>query len=320
LKSPSLWAGAFQYVLISSRNSEQRGVGKELDLGSSYEAVFKKKIRNSKIVVKYYQIGGLTMSILETTDLKEQGTVSETTNKKKRQRMGPLRIAIFVFFLMVFLVSAGMLAKNYFEDQKAQSDFTELVVSGGYDLKALLEQNQDIIGWLQIKDTKINYPVMQTKNDPEFYLRRDFKKGKSVAGTPFLDAASDINEPTLNWVIYGHNIKSGIMFHDLLKYADKDFYEKHKTFTFDTINGTGTYEIVAVYYTQIYTTAYDGFKYYHYNDITSPELLKEFIAGSKSLSLYETGVTVENEQVLTLSTCAYQVEDGRFVVVAKKIG
>jgi sortase B len=251
--------------------------------------------------------------------LEKDQNIPDTTDKKKKQRMGPLRIAIFVVFLMVFLVSAGMLAKNYFEDQKAQNDFVQLVVSGGYDLKALQEQNQDIIGWLQIKDTKINYPVMQTKNVPEYYLRRNFKKEYSIAGTPFLDAASDINKPTLNWTIYGHNIKSGTMFHDLLKYDNQEFYQAHKTFTFDTINGTGTYEIVSVYYTQIYTTAYDGFKYYNYNGITSPALLKEFIAGSKKLSLYDTGVTVENQQVLTLSTCAYQVDDGRFVVVAKKI-
>lgn len=249
----------------------------------------------------------------------ESNNIPETTQKKKKQRMGPVRIVVFVVFLGVFLVSAGMLAKNYFEDQKAQNDFAELVVTGGYDLKALQAQNPDIIGWLQIEDTKINYPVMQTKSVPEYYLRRNFKKEYSVAGTPFLDATSDIYKPTLNWTIYGHNIKSGSMFHDLLKYDDEDFYQAHKTFTFDTILGAGTYEIVAVYYTQIYTTDYDGFKYYHYNGITSPEQLKEYIAGSKGLSIYDTGVTVENEQVLTLSTCAYQVEDGRFVVVAKKI-
>jgi len=258
-------------------------------------------------------------NIPEAAELKEQVAVSETTNKKKRQRMGPVRLAIFIVFLLVFLVSAGMLAKDYFEDQKAQKDFAQLVVSGGYDLKSLHEQNEDIVGWLQIKDTKINYPVMQTKDNPEYYLARNFKKETSPAGTPFMDATSDIDIPTLNWTIYGHNIKSGTMFHDLLKYDDEDFYQDHKTFTFDTINGTGTYEIVAVYYTQIYTTAYDGFKYYHYNDITSKAQLAEFIAGSKALSLYDTEVTVEDEQVLTLSTCAYQVEDGRFVVVAKKI-
>lgn len=254
------------------------------------------------------------MGTLETNQ-----NIQETTNKKKKRRMGPVRTAIFVFFLLVFLVSAGMLAKDYFQGQEAENDFSQLVVSGGYDLEALYEQNKDIVGWLQIKDTKINYPIMQTKGTPEYYLRRNFKKENSVAGTPFMDYTSDINTPTLNWTIYGHNMKNGTMFHDLLKYAEKDFYEAHKTFTFDTIKGEGTYEVVAVYYTRIYLSDYDGFKYYHYNDITTAAALKEFIAGSKGLSLYDTGVTVGKEQVLTLSTCAYHVEDGRFVVVAKKI-
>lgn len=240
-------------------------------------------------------------------------------SKKKKWQLGPVRTAIFVIFLLIFLVSAGVLIKNALQTQKAQNDFAQLVVSGGYDLSALQEKNSDIVGWLQIKDTKINYPIMQTKSVPEYYLRRNFQKENSLAGTPFLDATSDINLPTLNWTIYGHNMKSGTMFHDLLKYAEKDFYEAHKTFTFDTINGPGTYEIIAVYYTQIYTSEYEGFKYYQYNNITSPASLVTFITGSKALSLYDTGVTVDKEQVLTLSTCAYQVEDGRFVVVAKKI-
>lgn len=256
---------------------------------------------------------------LETTKLQEEEIVVETTNKKKKRRMGPVRTAIFIFFLLVFLISAGMLAKDYFEGQKAENDFSQLMVSGGYDLKALHEQNEDIVGWLQIKNTKINYPIMQTKSSPEYYLRRNFNKEHSVAGTPFMDATSDINTPTLNWTIYGHNMKNGTMFHDLLKYEKEDFYRAHKTFTFDTINGKGTYEVVAAYYTQIYMSDYDGFKYYRYNGITSSALLKEFIAGSRALSLYDTGVTVGKEQVLTLSTCAYHVDDGRFVVVAKKI-
>jgi len=243
----------------------------------------------------------------------------QTTTQKKKRRMGPVRLVIFIIFLLIFLVSAGMLTKNYLEGQKSQNDFSQLDIKGGYDLAALHEQNKDIVGWLQIKDTKINYPVMQTKKVPEFYLRRNFKKEHSIAGTPFMDATSDINKPTLNWTIYGHNMKNGTMFHELLKYAKEDFYKAHKTFTFDTIKSKGTYEIVAVYYTQIFTTDYKGFKYYHYNDITSSAKLKEFIVGSKAISLYKTGVTVGKEQVITLSTCAYQVDDGRFVVVAKKI-
>lgn len=245
--------------------------------------------------------------------------MGEVHNNKKKRRMGPVRIAIFIVFLGIFLVSAGMLSKNYMEGQKIQNDFTKLTVAGSYDLKALHKENGDIVGWLQIKGTKINYPVMQTKKVPQYYLRRNFKKEYSIAGTPFMDAASDIDKPTLNWTIYGHHMKNGTMFHDLLKYQKEDFYKAHKTFTFDTINGKGTYQVVAAFYTQIYESDYKGFKYYNYTGITGPAQLREYIAGSKAIALYNTGVTVDKEQVITLSTCAYQTENGRFVVVAKKI-
>lgn len=260
---------------------------------------------------------------LEKIETDENLNLKANREEKKRKgffrRMGPVRTVLFLIFLCIFLVSAGMLAKNYFVGKAAQDDFTQLTVSGTYDLKALHKQNSDIIGWLQIKDTKINYPIMQTKKSPEYYLRRNFKKEHSIAGTPFMDATSDIDIPTLNWTIYGHNMKNGTMFHDLLKYAKEDFYKTHKTFTFDTIKEKGTYKVVAAFYTQIYDSDYKGFKYYKYNNITSAGSLREYIASSKAIAEYDTGVTVDNEQVLTLSTCAYQVEDGRFVVVAKKI-
>lgn len=253
-------------------------------------------------------------------DTENQTPVTGTKKHRKFWRLGPVRTAIFVVFLGVFLVSAGMLAKNYLEGQKVQNDFSKLTVSGEHDLLALHEQNKDIVAWLEIPGTRINYPVMHTPKNPEFYLRRNFKKEYSIAGTPFMDVDSVVTPPTLNWTVYGHNMKNGTMFHDLLKYADESFYQEHKTFTFDTLSGDGTYEVVAAFYTQIYMSDYTGFKYYRYNGITQPAELAEYIEGAKGLSEYDTGVTVSpGEQVLTLSTCAYHVDDGRFVVVAKKI-
>ena len=96
--------------------------------------------------------------------------------KKKRRRLGPIRTAVFVVFLGIFVVSAGMLAQNYLEGQKVQEDFSKLTVSGEHDVAALHEENGDIVGWLEIEGTRINYPVMQTPKNPEFYLRRNFQK------------------------------------------------------------------------------------------------------------------------------------------------
>lgn len=247
------------------------------------------------------------------------------------------RKIIFVVALMVFVGAAGTIAEHYVEGWRAEKALTGLeamkieaedlqtdkgIVIGKY--AGLYKANPDIIGWVEIEGTHINYPVMQTKNDPEFYLRRNFEKEYSLSGVPFMDAASDIFIPTCNWTIYGHHMKDGTMFKDLVKYADYDFYQEHKYIKFDTIykGGQGTYEVVAAFYAQIYDSDDKVFKYYQYPGITTEAELEEYTAGVKKLSEYDTGVEVSyGDQLITLSTCNYHVGDGkgRFAVVAKRI-
>ena len=226
---------------------------------------------------------------------------------------------IFIIALLVFIGSAGYLGLHYFEGQQTENAFRQLTVDGGHDLAALHEQNPDIVGWIKIDDTRVDYPVMWTPDDPEFYLRRNFQKEDSVAGTPFLDAASTMPGSS-NWLIYGHNMKNGTMFHDTLKYEDKAFYDGHKTIHFDTLEGEGLYEIVAVCYTQIYEENAQVFKYYQYASIVDEASFDAYVQGVKALSIYDTGVTpVWGDQLITLSTCEYSVEDGRFIIVARKV-
>ena len=230
-----------------------------------------------------------------------------------------IRRIIFIIALLVFIGSAGYLGLHYFEGQQTENAFRQLTVDGGHDLAALHEQNPDIVGWIKIDDTRVDYPVMWTPDDPEFYLRRNFQKEDSVAGTPFLDAASTMPGSS-NWLIYGHNMKNGTMFHDTLKYEDKAFYDGHKTIHFDTLEGEGLYEIVAVCYTQIYPEDAEVFKYYQYASITDEASFDAYVQGVKALSIYDTGVTpVWGDQLITLSTCEYSVEDGRFIIVARKV-
>jgi sortase B len=230
-----------------------------------------------------------------------------------------IRRIIFIIALLVFIGSAGYLGLHYFEGQQTENAFRQLTVDGGHDLAALHEQNPDIVGWIKIDDTRVDYPVMWTPDDPEFYLRRNFQKEDSVAGTPFLDAASTMPGSS-NWLIYGHNMKNGTMFHDTLKYDDKAFYDGHKTIHFDTLEGEGLYEIVAVCYTQIYEENAQVFKYYQYASIVDEASFDAYVQGVKALSIYDTGVTpVWGDQLITLSTCEYSVEDGRFIIVARKV-
>lgn len=182
---------------------------------------------------------------------------------------------------------------------------------------AVYEQNSDFVGWITIDGTRIDYPVMQTINNPNYYLKRSFEKQYSDYGVPYVQENCDL-ELSDNCVIYGHHMNNGSMFADLCKYADEDFYREHKTVHFDTLSGFGEYEIVAVFKTVAYSE--QGFKYFHFTRADSAEDFDAYIAKCKELSLYDTGVSAEyGDRLITLSTCEYSRQNGRMVVVAKRI-
>lgn len=187
----------------------------------------------------------------------------------------------------------------------------------------LYRENSDFMGWLTIGDTHIDYPVMYTpssKDGGEYYIHRNFDGEYSAAGLPFIDCNCQLESPTDNVIIYGHNMNAGTMFHDLLKYEDQDFYEAHKTFTFDTIYGNGKYEVVAFFRGQILPEESKKFKYYEFVNAGSKEEFDQYVKNLKNMSIIDTGVEVSyGDKLITLSTCAYHVTDGRFVVVAKKV-
>ena len=190
----------------------------------------------------------------------------------------------------------------------------------------LYKKNHDLIGWIKIPDTKLDYPVMQTagKNeDPEFYLRKNFKKEYKISGTPFMDANSDIYLPTNNWIVYGHNMNNGTMFADLVKYDDPEFFKEHRYIYFDTIYKKGVYKIFAAAKTQVYSKDYDGFVYYNYPAITDEDEYDEYVENVKEISTVKKKTTAHyDQQLLTLSTCSYHLSDnslGRYIVVAKEV-
>lgn len=184
----------------------------------------------------------------------------------------------------------------------------------------LYELNKDMVGWISIEDTKIDYPVMQTIYDEEYYLYRDFYGKDNKEGVPFMDDRCIPRLPNTNLIIYGHNMKNGDMFADLLKYQDKDYYEKHKYIRFDTVYEEGLYEIIAVFRTRVAYKDENTFRFYNFLQADSEEDFYDYISNIRALSLYETesGASV-SDYLLTLTTCEYTVEDGRFVVVARKI-
>ena len=194
-------------------------------------------------------------------------------------------------------------------------------VSEGEDVlakyKELYLQNEDMVGWISIAGTTINYPVMQTPNEPNFYLKHNFEKAYSDLGTPYIQENCNIAE-SHNLVIYGHHIKGGRMFGALEDYKSKSFYEEHKTIQFDTLTEQAEYEIVAVFKTVAYSA--EGFRYYDFVNAENEEAFDDYIAKCRELALYDTGVGAKyGDRLITLSTCEYSAQNGRLVVVAKKV-
>lgn len=180
----------------------------------------------------------------------------------------------------------------------------------------LFKLNPDLIGWIYIDGTEINYPVMQTPEWVNYYLKRDFYGQSDDHGSIYADEMADIKRPSANVTLYGHKMKDGSMFAGLMNYKEKSFYEQYPTIDFNTIYKDGTYEIIAVFIT---TANEGGFPYHLFVDGTEEEF-DAFVSKCKELSLYDTGVDAEyGDKLITLSTCEHNVSNGRFVVVAKKV-
>ena len=187
------------------------------------------------------------------------------------------------------------------------------------EVKELQKENEDVKAWIKINDTNINYPVVQA-NDNDYYLYRNYKKENSNYGSIFIDSNSNIENPNSNIIMYGHNMKDGSMFKDLLKYADEEYYNNHKYIEFVTNTSSSTYEIIAVFKSRIfYKNEKNVFRYYQCTNLNNEQDYNYYVNNCKELSLYDTGVNAEyGEQIITLITCEYSSENGRMVVVAKK--
>lgn len=181
-------------------------------------------------------------------------------------------------------------------------------------------ENSDMAGWLLIPGTNIDYPVMWTPADENYYLYRAFDKSEDVNGSLILDTDSSLNPLTTNLIIHGHNMKSGAMFGNLTDYESQKYYEEHKQIILYTEECQRNYEIIAVFRSQVYKKSDNVFKFYKFFQADTEAEFNDFYENIKELSMYDTGVTAEfGDHFITLSTCVYHVTNGRFVVVAKEV-
>ena len=230
----------------------------------------------------------------------------------------------------VFLASAAGVAR-YAADSCTQSrmyrqlaalteDFPDDATSTRNNLlpqyQALYAQNSDLAGWIQIDGTNINYPVMQSKHDPDFYLKHNVEKADSPHGCPYVQTNCNLQTPSDNILVYGHNMKDGTMFSDLLQYKRESFWQQHRIIQFDTLTAQAEYTVMAVFQGE----AEDLFAYYQFANAETPQEFAAYVDACKGVALYETGVSAAyGDKLITLSTCDDSGKNSRMVVVAKRI-
>lgn len=253
-----------------------------------------------------------------------------------------IRKIIFLIALIVFIGSAVYIG-NYFltryESEKKIDEIDTIYhdtnidpdqvanLPEGYGERwaSLYSINNNIKGWISIDDTNISFPVVQTsEEDPEHFLYRDFKDKYDTFGTPFLDARArlTLEENSDNWVIYGHHMKGKKVFGQLTNYEDLDFYKSHPIIQFDSVYKDMKWKIVSVFVTNTNPNHDNGnvFNYHDYINFENEEAFNDYIEKVKQRSILDTGVDVAyGDQLMTLSTCTYEFDDARFVVVARQV-
>lgn len=250
--------------------------------------------------------------------------------KRKEQSEGKKFISsiITIICLAVFLyASYGLFDAfiDYYKNRKMLSNLQDIYynvdtaedtkdqansIRSGFD--ALLKQNENVVGWITVEGTQIDYPILQSDNNID-YLTENFYGDESRAGSVFLDFRNDITSSNLNTVVYGHRMKDGSMFQHLTKFLDRDFFETHRTFEFDTLYNSYEAEVFAVYNTLT------DFNYIQ-TDFSSGEEYKQLLLNIQEKSKFKSDVDLsEDDQIITLSTCDYELDqnDGRLVVHAK---
>lgn len=242
-------------------------------------------------------------------------------------------VLLFGAVFVVSLAGAGRTILVLRQEKNAFSDLSQLVeektvtetaeetkeppLEEENPYQELAALNPDFAGWLKIEGMKVDYPVMHTPEDMQYYIRRDFYGNPSVSGTPFIGDYCDKNSQSI--IIYAHNMKNGTMFGDLNRYQKQSWWREHPVVEFNTAEENREYEIFAAFYTELPTSPDTGFAYYSYVGDLSEERFYEFTDQVSQRACYDTGIIPEyGDRLLILSTCSYHTENGRFVVAARE--
>ena len=226
---------------------------------------------------------------------------------------------LLAIFLIVFAVSAYKIGNYYWNKHKSDqatqkaaehvkieetNDEPKLI---DVDFKALREINSDIIAWLYCPDTQISYPVVQG-TDNAYYLSHLLDNSYNVNGAVFMDYRGTPDFSASNNILYGHHMKSGAMFAPLMQYKEQDYYDKHPCMYLFTPKQNYCLELFAGVVVETDDTIYGS--------NISTDALTQYLSQSTFTAKEDVKV---NCPIVTLSTCSYEFENARYVVLAKMV-
>ena len=255
-----------------------------------------------------------------------------SVRRKKKFRNTILNIALVVCFA-VFLFSGWKLISSLIEYKRGEDNYQSIildaVISPGtednsnnnqgeeilpvIDWSKLETMNDDLVGWLYIPNTEIQYPIVQGR-DNDYYLTHTFDGTENACGCIFMDKDNKADFSSDNTILHGHNMKNGTMFGSLRKFEEKAYWQSHPYIWIIKENTALKYEIFSVGITEsasdVYTLEFGSEQSFH----------NYIVNRTKLGAIYETGVTVTTkDKLLTLSTCTSDTEVGRRVVQAKLV-
>ena len=231
-----------------------------------------------------------------------------------------IKITLILLLMGMAVIAAVPFLKEKKAEKKSETGFKEIKESvtdkegKTINVEKLKGENKDCIGYLEVPETSISYPIMQTRDTPDFYLKHDVNRNYSFYGTPYLSAYCDLKKSD-NLIIYGHNINGGKMFGALEQYREKKFFVRHKKIYFTT-DQKREYEVFAVMSVNI-----KEFEYWKFVMARDEKDYDEFVEKVLEHSMWNTGEKLQyGKQMLMLSTCDNgKGDDWRIVVVGKEI-
>ncbi len=283
----------------------------------------------TEIVKETEETSADTITETEITEVAEKKAKKPFSRKKKT-----ILTIVSIISAVVLVSSLGYLAWYFWDlnQQNKKLEFIQSVYDTNRDdytynqdgefskFDELKKQNSDIKGWLSIDKTELDNPVYQT-TDNDFYITHDMNKEKNSYGALFLDFRCNVNPLTIsqNQIIYGHNMRYGAMFGTLREYRNLDFYKAHPTVNFDSLYESRKYKIVAIMVCDSGVDSAFGYDFTPYTpDFATQEEFLLWIERCRVRSLINTNVDVKaQDEVITLSTCCYDFDDARLVIVAR---